>query len=370
MFKRFLLLNGLATLGVVLYHASSWGFIAMFWWADRYLPVTVPNFDQLGGFSYYALRVIEQVIVFSIPAFLFVSGFFVAVVTGRSRRTVEWKLVGARIKNLVIPYFLWSALIFVGEFLQGRIYSPMEYVRGFLLGRATPAFYYVPLLCQLYLLSPFIVPLAKNRWKWLLIGTALLQLLAQGLIYPQILGVEQPALQSLMKVFTPAWFFPGRIFWFAFGLVAGFHLPQVKRWLARVKWVLLAALLASMLLGILETEILLAYSGQDWIAPRETLIDSLCAGCFLLCFLAFEEVSLPFSKALSEIGGKSFGVYLAHSTALEVGARVTYHVAPWIMASQALFQPLLVTLGLGIPLLLMAAVDRSPAHRGYHYLFG
>jgi membrane-bound acyltransferase YfiQ involved in biofilm formation len=370
MFKRLLLLNGLATLGVVLYHASSWGFIAMFWWTDRYLPVTVPNFDQLGGLSYYALRVIEQLIVFSIPAFLFVSGFFIAVVTGRSRRTVEWELVGARIKNLVIPYLIWTALIFAGELLQGRTHTGMEYLKGFLLGQATPAFYYVPLLSQMYLLSPFLVPIAKTRWRWLLLGAGLLQLAAQGLIYPDILGAESPALQSVTAVLTRGWFFPGRVFWFAFGLVAGFHLQQLKRWLAQVKWAVLGFLIVSILLGMLETEVLLAASGQEWIAPRETVIDSLCAGCFLLCFLAFEEVSLPFSKALGKIGGKSFGVYLAHSTALELGARVTFHVAPWIMASQVLFQPMLVTLGLGGPLLLMAAVKRSPVHRVYHYLFG
>jgi peptidoglycan/LPS O-acetylase OafA/YrhL len=370
MIKRLLLLNGLATLGVVLYHSSSWGFIAMFWWTDRYLPVTVPNFDQLGSFSYYALRVIEQLIVFSIPAFLFVSGFFVAVATGRSRSTVEWKLVGTRIKNLVIPYLIWTVLIFAGEFVQGRTYSPIEYLGGFVFGRATPAFYYIPLLCQLYLLSPGLVPIAKTRWKWLLVGTALIQLVAQGLLYPDMLGVEHPVLNSLTVILTPPWFFPRRIFWFAFGLVAGFHLQELKRWLARVKWGLLIALVLLIPLCILEFEVLLASSGQDWIAPRETLLDSLCAGSFLLCFLAFDKLSLPFSRAIGEIGARSFGVYLAHSTVLELGARATYHIAPWIMASQALFQPLLVTLGLGIPLLIMAAVNKSPAHRVYHFLFG
>jgi len=46
----------------------------MFWWTDRYLPVSVPNFDQFGGPSYYFYRVLEQLVIFMIPAFFFVSG--------------------------------------------------------------------------------------------------------------------------------------------------------------------------------------------------------------------------------------------------------------------------------------------------------
>jgi hypothetical protein len=47
MIKRMLYLNGLAVLTVILYHSSAWGFIGMFFWTDRYRPVSVPNFDQL-----------------------------------------------------------------------------------------------------------------------------------------------------------------------------------------------------------------------------------------------------------------------------------------------------------------------------------
>jgi hypothetical protein len=47
MTRRLLYLSGLAIVGVILYHAVGWGFVGMFWWTDRYAPVTVPNFDQI-----------------------------------------------------------------------------------------------------------------------------------------------------------------------------------------------------------------------------------------------------------------------------------------------------------------------------------
>lgn len=369
MIRRLLLLNGLATLAVVLYHSSGWGFTAMFWWTHRYLPVTVPNFDQLGGPSYYALRLIEQLIVFGVPAFLFVSGFFIAVATGRSRSTVEWKLVGTRIRNLVIPYLIWTAVIFVGDFLQGIPHAPVEYLTLIATGRTIPGYYYVPLLCQLYLLAPLIVRLAKNRWKPLLLGAGLVQIIVQGLRYPHLLGVESPILEQMIAL-TPGWLFLSRVFWFALGLVAGFHLKRLKQLLARIRWGLLASLALLLPLGMLEWEMILRFSGQEWLAPEETLLDSLYAGAFILAFLAFEKRSIPFSRQVDEIGGRSFGIYLIHSIVLMLFARLVYHVAPWILSRQILFQPMLILLGLGVPLLLMAMVKRSPAKGVYHYLFG
>ena len=44
--KRLLMLSGLAITAVAVNHAANWGFIALFWWTDRYRAVAVPNYDQ------------------------------------------------------------------------------------------------------------------------------------------------------------------------------------------------------------------------------------------------------------------------------------------------------------------------------------
>ena len=72
------ILRGLAILAVVYNHATGWGYTAMFWWADRYRQVgSLPNYDQMGSLPYYVLAVIQQLAQFSVPAFLFISGFFI-----------------------------------------------------------------------------------------------------------------------------------------------------------------------------------------------------------------------------------------------------------------------------------------------------
>ena len=75
MLKRLLYMNGLAILAVVLNHARVWGVVAMVFWADRYKPVTVPDYSQVGSAEYYSLLVLDGIIQFAIPTFLFVSGF-------------------------------------------------------------------------------------------------------------------------------------------------------------------------------------------------------------------------------------------------------------------------------------------------------
>jgi hypothetical protein len=369
MIRRLLLLNGLATLAVVINHAIGWGFTTMFWWTDRYRAVSVPNFDDLGSPTYYTLRTVEQLVIAAIPTFLFVSGFFVAMATGRNNPTLGWRVVGTRIVNLVIPYLLWSILIFVVDFVLLDVQqTPSYYLVLLLFGGAISGFYYVPLLCQLYLLSPFLVPLAKGRWQLLLIAALLIQGFVQLSHYQGVLGFALWPFDSIARV--PSWAFPGYLFWFSFGIVAGFHLTSFKSWLANIKWGLPPLALLCVLVGIWEWEFILNRSGEEWLTPIRLLSDELASGAIILTFLAFSEVTLPFSNRLGELGQKSYGIYLVHSLVLLWTAKLIYRFEPWLLAYQVLYQPILLVVGVGVPLSLMWLVSRSPARRYYQYIFG
>lgn len=369
MVRRLLYLNGLAVLGVVLNHTTAWGYIALFWWTDRYRETVVPNFDQLGGPAYFALRSLEQIVVFTITAFLFVSGFFIAVAAGKNKQGVSWNMVGARIKTLFIPYLFWSIVMLVFDLAGGTVQTPLRYVRILLTGGATPAFYYVPLICQLFLLAPLLIKLARANWKALFFGALLLQVIVLAARYPQILGVKHP-LVDLIIAWTPGWFFPSRIFWFVFGLVVGLNLNALKPWMYRWRWVFLSSGVVLFFIGLVEWELLLRFSGQDWIAPAETIIDNLYAAVFIMGLLAFERSKVPLSQQINTLGSKSFGIYLVHSLVLEVTAKVVYHFAPWLLSLPAIYVPLLFVLGLLVPLALMEVVIRSPVRRFYSYQFG
>lgn len=369
MVKKLLYLNGLAVLTVVLNHALSWGFIALFWWTDRYRPVSVPNFDQLGSPTYYFFRIIEQWIIFGIPAFLFVSGFFLAFAAGRGPAPLRWNVVLIRIKNLLIPFLIWSVIILVLDVAIGRELTPAEFILLIVTGRAADPFYFVPVLTQLYLISPFIVRYARKNWKVLLLITGCIQTLSVLLRYPPLLNIEYPILETLIQ-FNRNFFFPGYIFFFSLGMVFGFHNAAFKDWLHSKRWVLLGLTGAVFLLGFIEWELILQASGQDWLGPRETLVDQIYAAFFLLTFFAFERIELPLPRAFNYLGTKSYGIYLVHTIALVYTAKAVYHILPQLLGFPLLFQILLISGAFALPLILMEIINRSPLRRYYALLFG
>lgn len=368
MARRLLILNGLAILGVILNHSISQVFIAMFWWTDRYMPVVVPNFEQLGSPLYYFLRLIEQAVAYSVPAFLFVSGFFISfVATGFM--VGDWKIAWKRAVALVIPYAIWSFITLAVYFLQGDIYTPLQYFDMLLFGRAADHFYYIPLLIQLYLLSPILIWMAKKNWKLVLILSALLQIFAQSLNYFSILGVNSTELAALYDL-TPNWLFINKLFWFVLGIVIFQNMKTIFDWLARIKWGLLILLVLCLFLGIFEWELLLETSGLDWIPYFDSIIDNFYALMFIMTYLAFDRLIIPYSKQVTAIGVKSYGIYLTHSLAIIYMSKIIYNVAPALLGYHLVLLIILIACGLGIPLIIMSLVEKSFLKRYYSYLFG
>lgn len=369
MINRLLLLNGVAIVNVILFHATGFGFTAMFFWAHRYRPVTSPNFDAAGSVAYYALRLLEQYTAFTIPAFLFVSGFFVSILAGRQRAGVSREALAARIRTLAVPYLLWSGVILVALALEGRIYPLGRYVRMILTGATNPNYYFVPLLIQMYVLAPAIVWMARRRWRVLLAVTATLQVAVYCLQYPLATGSEHALMTQVASAF-PKWLFASYLFWFTLGVVIGFEQQAFKATIHRARWLLVGAAAGLFVAGVVEWELLLAWSGSPWTENRVTLIDGLYAAAVILAFLGFTDVRLPFPAALMDLGAKSFGIYLVHGIVMEYFARAVYHLVPSLLGRQALFLAFVIGLGLGVPLLLMNLLNRSRARGLYPYIFG
>jgi peptidoglycan/LPS O-acetylase OafA/YrhL len=367
------LLRGLSILAVVCNHAAGWGFIAMFWWTNLYRQVdTVPNYDQLGSLPYYGLVAVQQLALFSVPAFLFISGFFIAyaargnAATSGSSSTLSWKFVRTQIARLLWPYVVWSLVIFITDALQGTWYSPLEYVRRLVVGEATDAYFFVPLLCQFYLLSPLIARWGKRIGGWLIAIAVVIQLVVTGLLYLPFLGVSLPD-----WVHSRGELFVWHAIYFPLGTVCGFHYSRLKPWLARAKCGLLVATVVLGVLSILESEALYRETlNYGWARGGFKFSTILYAIAFILFLLTLSKPAIPFKQAINQIGTKSYGVYLLHPKVLELVARVIYHVAPWMLAHQILYQPVLVATGAGIPLLFMNWMMKSRAKKFSHYLFG
>lgn len=369
MTKKLLTLNGIAIICVILYHSAGWGFVAMFWWTHRYLPVSTPNFDQIGSLSYYTLRLIEQLVIFAIPAFLVVSGYFVAFATGRNQERPKWTWLKNRLKFLVIPYLIWAVVMLLLNIFEGTSYSFSSALIAILTGKTADPYYFVPLIIQLFILSMLITPVAKHRPVLLLIISAIFLLLVRVGQYAIILDWQFFG-KDLIRMLLPSWLFPGNLFWFVLGLTAGFHFKKIQDRFVRLRLFFLVGALILIPLGMWEWEVLLINSGQNWFPPRETLLDNLYSFFILASFVSFSLRGITSSKLLNNLGAQSFGIYLSHTLVLTLMAKVIYHYFPLILSQTWFLLPVLVISGLGIPLLMMAIVRRSPLNKWFVYLFG
>lgn len=363
------MLRGWAILAVVGHHAANWGFIAMFWWVHRYRPVASPNYDQMGTLPYYALASLNQVALFSVPAFLFISGLFITYAARGSPPVLSRKVLRTRLVNLFWPYLIWSLVIFFGDGLLGTVYAPLEYLEKLVRGGAVRAYFFIPLLAQLYLLSPLLVRWAKAR-PWRLLGlSGLLQLALVAAPYVGAFWGASAAVQQALQRLD--WVFVRWAFFFALGLTVGFQSKLIGEWLARRKGVLLGGAVLLAVLSVLESQVLYrATSNWDWAYTPLKLSSTLYATAFILAFLAWKSRPSTFSRAVERIGGMSYGIYLLHPKALELVSRVVYHAVPGLLAWQLPLALLLFAVAVGGPWLLMDVVARSPARRVYRYLFG
>lgn len=372
--KRLLILSGLAILAVAMNHASHAGFVAMFWWTDRYLPVTVPNYDQMGSASYYGLIAAQKLALFSVPSFLFITGVFLAYTARGSQSRLSWGVVFHRVLNLLPPYLIWSVVFYVVEYLIGGRHSAIEYVLGF-VSIDHSEFFYVPLIIVYYLLSPFLVPLAKNRPR-LLVTISIVVLvagIATGYLrqYYRFMGIENtifsaPASYLLER---PVFEF---FFYYVVGLVVGFYQAPLKAFITRYRWVLLGLVFVAGALAIAEAEWIYQISDRmtDWRSRTLTLPTVLYALSFILTFMAFEQVTPPFSGLLYRLGVNTLGIYLMHKSVLLVAPKIIYHALPVILGMQFIYQPILVALAVGLPFLFMLAIQRLPVRKYHRILFG
>jgi len=335
----------------------------MFFWAHRFRQVESPNFDQFRSFSYYFLLAIERLAWFSVPAFLFVAGFSMAYAAGGDRVATSWKTVRARIVNLFWPYLIWSLVVFLGDAAVLKVvHAPMEYFRRLASGEALALYYFVPLLAQFYVLSPFITRWAKKRPGLVLLVAAAIQATMHYLVH--FSGTMFGAIAYPWGFFHWSLFFP-------LGAVCFLHYKRATEILARLKWPLLIATV--ILLVVSGIEVAVKFSRSFSFNSAHHMLrfsSSLYALTFILTFVSFDTFKMPFSNALRRLGARSYGVYLLHFSAQTMVVKLVYRFTPGLFHYQILLVLLLLLTGLGAPLLLMHIIGRSPLRRYYMYLFG
>lgn len=344
---------------VPVHHATAYGLQAMFEWTNRYRDVAVPNFDQLGSLAYYVLMLARQFDAFGVPAFLFVSGFFIAFLARRESGGVTWNSVLPRIKVLLVPFLLWTMIRYI---LLRKIPSSIDDILD--------PYYYLVVLVQLYLLAPILARIAESRPLLFLAGAAVIQLSFESIMFFYLMGAEGP-IWSFIFQYNVRWIFAGSILHFSLGLVAGLNVEAASQWIQRRRWWLLGAVIATLSLSLVEYELLVRWSGQEWLGPNNPGIARITYATLVApCFLGFAATRVPMSKHLAYLGANSLGIYLANIPFAYSIAVIMYRFTPAVLGSQLVYLAVLILAGLGGPLILMWMWKRLPVRRYYRFAFG
>lgn len=344
------ILRGLAISGVVLNHAN-WHVLSQF---------------TAGEARGYPFVVLDQIGKFAIPAFMFIAGYFIAYATSSGKRDLPWQVIRTRLQNLLWPWLIWSVILVIGHFFQGWPLSLTVFLRTLIT-----QYHFVPLLIFYYLLAPLIARRVKSHTSALLIGAAAIQLLAVALFYARVYHPNFPgALKSWVDL-GPLQYLRFA-FYFSFGVVCGMFPRRIKDFLVRFKPILPWLTLLLFNLSTVETALAYNVGGRVWpIGGDQTKLSSaLFSTAFVLCFVAFDRLKVPFNRTVSKLGTYSYGLYLCHYPFLGIIAKVIRGIEPWVFSQGWLFLPLLFALTIVLSMLLMEGVARLPTRRFYRYLFG
>ncbi len=347
--RQFGALQGLAILLVVLHHSIELGLDTQ---RLGYPPLTQ-------GWEHYVLLVLWRLGILAVPTFLFISGcFFSYAAQGKNPPQLSWKVVWTGLKHLLWPYLFWSIAFYIWIYFRwDKAFTPLGYLKNLIVGFP---FNFIPLIAFYYLLSPFLVRLAKRFGYLLIIVIVLYQLILLNIGTPGILGFTFP---DWMRFLAPPVLHVTMALWgiyFPLGLVYSINAKTVLLWLQRLKWMLLTMTIGFFVISVLD-------EFSVWYFP---LAKYICPLMFVLFIPTLKRDSIPAVRELEKVGKRSYGLYLSHLITLDCILLCIQLFMPWLFNYQILLQPILFALTLGIPLLVMNSMVQLPIRPVYRYVFG
>ncbi|MBE6605535.1 MAG: acyltransferase [Ruminococcaceae bacterium] len=272
-------------------------------------PITALERTSLQYFSVYAPWKLFQ---FVTQGFVFLSGLKLFL---KDRSDIK---IGCfyidRAKRVVIPYLLWVVIYYLYFIAIGWYeFSAAHLLRYVLIGDLVAHFYFVIIICQMYILTPFIAKLFKKCSPYLALIYSLFISLLLGQYLPHVISIISPD-------FTFAYndrLFTTYIFYFIGGAAVGMNYKVVIGKLRKAK-----ATVYTMFALFAISNLVLSYisiSGRAYMHWCDTLHFAYCVSAIaaLLTFMAgFCEKHAALPRAVSKIiisaDNSSYMLYLSH----------------------------------------------------------
>lgn len=238
MIRKLLFLNGIAIILAVYHHSIYWAVTAINFWGHRFISNATPELLANPNLFSLFLRTTDQIAGVAVPAFLFVSGFLYGFSLNNQTFQQSYRFIQKRIVYLLIPYIVWSTITVLFRVMEGGSYSLSHLVRVYLLGEADCPFYYVPLIIQLIIISPFLLRAIKKYPIAIIMLCFLFQLLSTISWYFKILKVTPSQEFEYLNIFKSSYIF-SHLLWFVIGMTFFLQREKITKFFEKYRWWLL-----------------------------------------------------------------------------------------------------------------------------------
>lgn len=269
---------------------------------------------SLGGFDYstgYGTEfvVLRQIINFAVATFVFMAGYFVNIDTLSDKEFSYKHWINYRGGRLCIPFMIWS-LLYSGLELLNTVHSGNEihwfgFVCRFIVGKSSTPFYYIVVLVQLTVITPWLVKIVKrngigSRILWLVTPVYLVYLYT----WNYIVGTSPRLYETLF----PAWF--------------GFYYLGIQ---VRCGWKLKCsgyAVTGALALSCIEAVGLRAAGFDIGFYTSQITVGSFLYSVTIIGWLLKKnENNRSGCHLLSKIGDCSYGIFYIHMVVLMIVGR-------------------------------------------------
>ncbi len=279
--------RGLAIIAVIAIHASE---------------ISSPISSSAGEWKFHFVAY-KQLLNFAIPAFVFISGYWLSKKSIKSLGDYKSFLM-RRLFRILIPYFVWSFTYIVYGALKTHTIDVGQTAITLLTGRAPGPYYYwfVIMIAQFYIITPLLLYLNRRRY---------------GLALIIILNVLALSARYVSRLYLNCWIpstmlFYSWIIFFQVGLLVGNSGSDIFG-SRHIRFFVLPAILLSLLVSQAEAIIILSRFDNLSVADNPLKFSSfLYSLCVILGFLFVRTRLRHWPKWVVTTGRYSFGIYLIH----------------------------------------------------------
>ena len=291
----------------------------MFWQIVRaicilaVIAIHCPNALNLSHstFQFHLYVIVRALVNFPVAVFLFLAGYFINQEKCLAdKRTFFLNRGGVR---LLIPYIVWSAIYMLVSRLGGDQLGASEIVWKLLTGKSAGPLYYVVVLIQLTLLTPYLISCAlkKSSWPWLITPAALV------IVY--VFAYRAEGVPWYCDTLFPLWF---GFYYLGIRLrTEDIHITSFLKKMGSIPCVLL-----SFLINLVESELLIHNGITTTLAVSQNRIGGfLYALAIVGLFYRLSGIMNCKKNLLVWLGDNSYAIYFTHYLVLKI---VTKTIGP------------------------------------------